>query len=104
MGGEGTGPNSDELARRIEALERENRELRDALASGIPHGEAKGAQQQPQASGVTDVSSKTVRRLLLGPRDEEAYLRPLAGVFPSYVVGWLLTRSPSGRTEPTSRS
>jgi len=91
MSGEDTGPNPDELARRIEALERENQELRDALASGDPHGEAKGARQQPQASGATDASPKTVRGLLLGPRNERAYFRPLAGVFPSYVVGWLLT-------------
>ena len=91
MGGEDTGPNPDELARKIEALERENRELRDALASGAPHGEAKGARQQPQASGAPDASPKTVRGLFLGPRNERAYFRPLAGVFPSYVVGWLST-------------
>jgi len=36
-------------------------------------------------------SSKTVRSQLLGPRDEQAYSRPLARVLASYVVGWLLT-------------
>ena len=91
MGGEDTGPNPDELARRIEALERENRELRDALVSGASHGESKRARQQAQGSGATDASPKTVRGLLLGPRNEQAYSRPLAGVLPSYVVGWLLT-------------
>ena len=91
MGGEDTGPNPDELARRIEALERENRELRDALVSGASHGESKVSRQQPQASGAIDASPKTVRGLLLGPRNEQAYSRPLASVLPSYVVGWLLT-------------
>ncbi len=91
MGGEDTGPNPDELARRIEALERENRELRDTLASGAPHGESTEVRRRPRASGATDASSKTVRGLLLGPRNEQAYSRPLAGVLPSYLVGWLLT-------------
>ena len=36
MGGRDTGPDPDELARRIEALERDNRELRNALISGAP--------------------------------------------------------------------
>jgi hypothetical protein len=40
---------------------------------------------------MTVASSKTVRGLLLGPRDAQAYFRPLVGVLPSYVVGWLLT-------------
>jgi hypothetical protein len=91
MGGEDTGPDPEEQARRIEALERENRELRDALVSGASHDESKGARQQPQVRGATDASPKTVRGRLLGPRNERAYSRPLAGVFPSYVVGWLLT-------------
>jgi hypothetical protein len=91
MGGGDTEPNPDELARRIEALERENRELREALISGAPHGETKGGRQQPRASGATDASAETVRGLLLGPRNEQAYSRPLARVLPSYAVGWLLT-------------
>jgi hypothetical protein len=91
MGGEDTGPNPDELARRIEALERENRELRDALINDALHGESAEVRQQPHASGATDASPETVRGLLLGPRNERAYSRPLAGVWPSYVVGWLLT-------------
>jgi hypothetical protein len=91
MGEEDTGPNSDELARRIEALERENRELRETLVSGASHSESKGARQQAQASGATDASPETVRGLLLGPRSERAYSRPLARVLPAYVVGWLLT-------------
>jgi hypothetical protein len=91
MGGGDTGPNPDELARRIEALERENRELRDALISGAPHSGSKEARQQPQASGVPDALPETVRELLLGPRNQRAYSRPLVGVLPSYVVGWLLT-------------
>jgi hypothetical protein len=91
MGGGDTGPNPEELARRIEALERENRELRDALISGAPHGGSKEARQQPQASGAPDASSETVRELLLGPRNERAYSRPWTRVLPSYVVGWLLT-------------
>lgn len=91
MGGEDNGSNSEELARRIEALERENQELREALGRGASHRESERPQQQPQAREVTDASSKTVRGLLLGPRDEQAYSRPLAGVLPPYVVGWLLT-------------
>jgi hypothetical protein len=91
MGGEDNGSNSEELARRIEALERENQELREALGRGASHHESERPQQQPQAREVTDASSKTVRGLLLGPRDQQAYSRPLAGVLPSYVVGWLLT-------------
>jgi hypothetical protein len=80
MGGEDNGANSEELARRIEALERENQELREALGRGASHRESERPQQQPQAREVTDASSKTVRGLLLGPRDEQAYSRPLAGI------------------------
>jgi hypothetical protein len=39
MGGEDNGSNSEELARRIEALERENQELREALGRGASHHE-----------------------------------------------------------------
>jgi hypothetical protein len=101
MGGEDNGQNLEELARRMEAqaqrmeaLERENRELREALGSGASEREGETPHQQPQATQareMTVASSKTVRGLLLGPRDEQAYSRPLAGVLPSYVVGWLLT-------------
>jgi hypothetical protein len=89
-----TGQNLEELAQRLEALERENRELREALGSGTPDHELKGPQQRPQASqaeGMTVASAETVRDLLLGPRDEQAYSRPFVGVFPSYVAGCLLT-------------
>ena len=91
MGGGDTGPDPDEQARRIEALERENRELRNALISGAPHGESKEARQQPQASGATDASRTTVRGLLLGARGEEAYSHLVAEVLPPYAVGCLLT-------------
>ena len=91
MGGEDNGSRSEELARRIEALERENQELREALGRVASQRESERPQQQPQAREVTDASTKTVRGLLLGPRDEQAYSRPLARVFPSYVVGLLLT-------------
>jgi hypothetical protein len=104
MGGEDdNGQNLEELARRmeeqaqkLEALERENRELREALGSGASHRDLERPQQQPppqatQAKEMAVASSKTVRGLLLGPRDEQAYSRPLAGILPSYVVGWLLT-------------
>jgi hypothetical protein len=91
MGGEEDNrQNLEELARRMEALERENRDLREALGSGAPDRESERP-QQPQAQEMTVASSKTVRGLLLGPRDEQAYSRPLVGVLPSYVVGWLLT-------------
>jgi hypothetical protein len=101
MGGEDGGQNLEELARRmeaqakrLEALERENQELREALGSGTSEREGETPHQQPQATQakeITVASSKTVRGLLLGPRDAQAYSRPLAGVLPSYVVGWLLT-------------
>lgn len=91
MGGENTGPNPEELLRRIEALERGYRELRDAHTNGAPRGELEEVRQRPRASGATDASPETVRGLLLGPRNERAYSRPLAGVWPSYLVGWLLT-------------
>jgi hypothetical protein len=91
MGGEDNGSNSEELAQRIEALERENQELREALGSGAPHSESKRTLQEPQGRDVTNASSTTVRGLLLGPRDEQAYSRSYSGVLPSYVVGWLLT-------------
>ena len=93
MGGGVTGPDPDELARRIEALERENRELRDALVNGSPRGGSKEARQQPHGGGAADASPETVRELLLGPRNQQAYSRPLSRVLPSYVVGWLLTLS-----------
>ena len=94
MGGEDNGQNLEELARRMEALERENRELREALDGGASQRELGRPQQQPHATQVEEMtvaSSKTVRGLLLGPRDEQAYSRPFVGVIPSYVVGWLLT-------------
>lgn len=95
MGGvDDNGPNLDDLARRMEALERENRELREALGSGASDHELETPQQQPQvtqAREMTVASSKTVRALLLGPRDEQAYSRSFVGVFSSYLVGWLLT-------------
>jgi regulator of replication initiation timing len=71
IGGEDdNGQNLEELVRRMETLERENRELREALGSGAPERESERPQQQPQAREMTVASSKTVRRLLLGPRDE----------------------------------
>jgi hypothetical protein len=95
MGGDDVdGQNLEELARRMEALERENRELREALGSGASERHLETPRQQPQATQANEMtvaSSKSVRGLLLGPRDEQAYSRPLAGVLPSYVVGWLLT-------------
>src|SRR5215218_1139325 len=94
MGGEDNGPNLEELARRMEALERENQELREALGSGASDRRVETPQQQPQATQAKEVavaSTKTVRGLLLGPRDEQAYSRPFAGVLPSYLVGLLLT-------------
>jgi hypothetical protein len=81
-------------AQRLEALEQENRELREALGSGVSAHGLETPQRQPQPTQVkqkTVASSKTVRSLLLGPRNEQAYSRPLVGVLPSYVVGWLLT-------------
>jgi hypothetical protein len=94
MGAEdGNGRRLEELARRMEALERENRELREALGDGASERNSE-TPQQPRptlAQEETTASPKTVRGLLLGPRDEQAYSRPLAGVLPSYAVGWLLT-------------
>ena len=69
MGAEDNGPNLEELARRMEALERENRELREELGSGASEREFGTPQQQPQApqaKETTDASSKTVSGLLLG--------------------------------------
>jgi hypothetical protein len=89
MGAKDNGPNAGELAHRVEELERENRVLREALDSGASHYELE-RQQPPQATQAnqrTLASTKTVRGLLLGPRDERAYSRPLAGVLPSYTVG-----------------
>ena len=94
MGPQDNGLTLEGLAQRLEALARENRELREALGSGASEREGETPHQQPQATQareITIASSKTVGGLLLGPRDEQAYSRPLAGVLPSYVVGWLLT-------------
>jgi hypothetical protein len=84
----------DELARRLEALEREDRESRKVVGNGASARRLETPQQRPQATQVNEMavaSPKTVRGLLLGPRDEQAYSRPLVGVLPSYMVGWLLT-------------
>ena len=94
MGAEDNGPNLEELARRMEALERENRELREERGSGASEREFGTPQQQPQATQakeMPDASSKTVSGLLLGPRKKQAYSRPLVGVLPSYVVGLVVT-------------
>jgi hypothetical protein len=99
MGAEDNGPNLEELARRMEALERENRELREELGSRPPERELETPQQQPQATQakeMTDASSKTVGGLLLGPRNKQAYSRPLVGVLPSYVVGLVVTCAVAG--------
>jgi hypothetical protein len=99
MGAEDNGPNLEELARRMEALERENRELREELGSRAPEREFETPQQQPQATQakeMTDASSKTVGGLLLGPRNKQAYSRPLVGVLPSYVVGLVVTCAVAG--------
>jgi hypothetical protein len=89
------GQNLEELARRMEALERENRELREALGSGAASDrQSETLQRRPQSTQgkeMKSASSKTVRGLLLAPRAEPAYSRPLVGVLPSYAVGWLLT-------------
>ena len=85
MGGEDNGQNLKELAHRLETLERENQELREALGSGASDHEFETPQQQPQppqAIQMTVASAKTVRSLLLGPRDEQAYSRPIAGCYP----------------------
>ena len=94
MGAEDNEPNFEELARRLEALERENRELREALGSDASHRQLE-TPQQPQATPPKQkalVSPNTVGGLL-GSRDERAYFRPLARILPSYVVGLLLTCS-----------
>jgi hypothetical protein len=94
VGAEDNGPNLEELARRMEALERENQQLREALGSDASDRRVETPQQQSQTTQAREAavaSSKTVRGLLLGPRDEQAYSRPFAGVLPSYVVGLLLT-------------
>src|SRR5215211_7161125 len=99
MGAEDNGPNLEELGRRMEALERENRELREALGSSASKHEFGAPQQQPQATQakeMTDASSKTVGGLLLGPRNKQAYSRPLVGVLPSYVVGLVVTCAVAG--------
>jgi hypothetical protein len=115
MGAEDNGPNLEELtrrmealerenqelreARRMEALERENRELREELGSSASKHEFGTPQQQPQATQakeMTDASSKTVGGLLLGPRNKQAYSRPLVGVLPSYVVGLVVTCAVAG--------
>jgi hypothetical protein len=91
-GEDDSGKNLEELARRMEALERENRELREALGSGASDHRVETPRQRPRPTQRNTVaSSKTVSGLLLGPRDELAYSRPLVGVLPSYVVGWLMT-------------
>jgi hypothetical protein len=93
---EHNGRTLEELARRMEALERENRELRETLAGDASERRLEKPHQRPQATREKEAplaSSKTVRGLLLGPRDEQAYSRPLAGVLPAYAVGWLLTCS-----------
>src|SRR5215216_3280263 len=94
MGAEDNGPNLEELGRRMEALEQENRELRQALGSSASEREFETPQQQRQATQakeMTDASSKTVSGLLLGPRNKQAYSRPLVGVLPPYVVGLVVT-------------
>jgi hypothetical protein len=97
MGAEDNGPNLEELGRRMEKLEREeNRELREELGSRDSVGTP---QQQPQATQtkeMADASSKTVSGLLLGPRNKQAYSRPLVGVIPSYVVGVVVTSAVAG--------
>jgi len=98
MGGVDNGQNLEALAQRIEALDqrlavldRENRELREAVRSGAAGRQLEMSQQHPPAKEMAVASSKTVGDLLLGPRDEQAYSRPLTRVLPSYVVGLLLT-------------
>src|SRR5918998_3095569 len=81
VGGEDdNGQTLEELARRMEALERENQELREALGSDTSGRQSEAPLQRPrstQGNEMTVASSKTVRALLLGPRDELAYSRPL---------------------------
>jgi hypothetical protein len=64
MGGEDNGQNLEKLARRLEALERENRELREALGSVASEHQLETPQQElqaTQAKEMTLASSKTVR-------------------------------------------
>jgi hypothetical protein len=99
MGAEDNGPNLEELGQRMEKLERENRELREALGSGASEHEFGTPQQQPQATQakeMPDASSKRVSGLLLGPRNKQAYSRPLVGVIPSYMVGLVVTCAVAG--------
>src|SRR5215213_11579555 len=99
MGAEGDGPNLEELARRMEALERENRELREGLGSGASEREVGTPQQQPQATQAKEMpnaSSKAVSGLLLGPRNKQAYSRPLLGVLPPYLLGVVVTCAVAG--------
>jgi hypothetical protein len=99
MGAEDNGPNLEELGQRMEKLERENRELREALGSNASEHEFGTPQQQPQATQAKerpDASSKTVGGLLLGPRKKQAYSRPLVGVLPPYVVGLVVTCAVAG--------
>ena len=71
MGAEDNGPNAgelsqrmEELAHRVEELERENRVLREALDSGASHRELE-RQQPPQATQAnqrTLASTKSLRQ------------------------------------------
>jgi hypothetical protein len=89
----------DALAQRLEALERQDRDLREVVlrevvGSGASEHTLETPQQRPQTTQATEMtvaSHNTARGLLLGPRDEQAYSRPLVGIVPSYVIGWLLT-------------
>jgi hypothetical protein len=67
MGGEDTGPNPDELARRIEALEREYRELRDALINGAPTNSSKWRDRCIVRDGARAVARSEERTGLLSP-------------------------------------
>jgi hypothetical protein len=99
MGVEDNGPNLEELGQRMEKLERENREMREELGSGASEREFGMSQQQPQATQakeMSDASSKTVSGVLLGPRNKQAYSRPLVGVIPSYLVGVVVTCAVAG--------
>jgi hypothetical protein len=91
MGGEDSRQNLEELARkmeaqaqRLEALEQENRELREALGSGASERQLERPQQPQttQAKEMPVASNMTVRGLLLGPRDEQAYSHHVRGYYP----------------------